>query len=1769
MQKTIFSALFLLFISTLFAQNINVSNATQLQNALNVATAGQTIVLADGIYTRSAGFIVPVNLHGTAANPIILKGSVNAILTTGNTNSGYSLGLSGNNYWRLEGFSVRGSKKGIVIDKSKYVTVKNVRCTQMGEEGIHLRTYSSFDTIRGCWLDSLGLVTPGFGEGIYVGSSESNWATYTAGLPDTCNYNVLINNTFGAYVRAENIDIKEGTKGGWVLNNSFNGAGLSNQNSADSWIDVKGNFYTINENTGKNTTLDGFQTHIEYAGFGNYNSFAKNVLTVNNSLGYGINIKTSNANGTALNNTVCNNNEVRSTPFGLTNIATTHCGDMERSMYVDDFDTVINSASAKITLLQYAKSHKITYLILYDLYTVHNQHNLTNAATNQILADFIADAKNNYGITKIAAAGENASFFQTRILAYNNTRSNPKEKFDVLGMEFEFWTPSLTNSGGFYCDDYLIPNALPCDSVGAFAFCKSQLLQMRMMADASSHPLTVEMYVGWLNAGQMKIIAGLVDRMLVHAYVTNPTTSYTYALTRLQNYATINGMENVTIIFSAEPNFMGPWLNTNSLQSAEQTFLNAYNAASGSWKSHVNLQGFTYFTYSMMAAAPLKSTYLAYDAMSNSANTPLHNSTGGTGWAAPWDVQNAPSVGYLFNTNPLTYSNLQNFGGSADGGQVYLTAGRALNVADGGPFDAYVTGTNLIGSTTGTILYTSAILQKKLSNGQPIFMDLHNSTAAWCNGCTSNKVAFGYFGSASDVGGQRRWSLRIGTTVYPSSVPVTIGQSAFFVLKISFNSGNTVLDLYVNPTSLGTAGLPASSSLSQTTTTLIRIRSCAVYLGDVAGNGAIDEIRFASSYSVAAPNNSVVLNLPPTGSFTMSATNGTAPLTVNFDASASIDPEGQPLTYTWNFGDGTPSLSGSSVVSHAFANGLVGQIPITLTVKDDINQLHSPNKILTIYTPGTTTFPCQSTITNLREATCGQNNGRISINANNATFSLKNAFGASLSPTTGSEFHNLAAGNYNVTITGSNGCVDTYNLKMTTDSTTCAGWQAPMCNMAMGVNVNGIADWSWEHAFINRAKHLRENLVTFHTGSGWDTNAEYELTLDADGYPTSIPQATSANTQTKVRFILSSDNGNLKANEQYVFLYDGIGSFTVSGVIVNSNTSGRVLFTVPNSSGNIWIDVNSSQSGNYMRNFRLIKADEENLNPNIAIFNQTFLSRLSPFKALRFMDWGHTNGSPHVSWANRTKATKRTYGGDRGVPYEMMIALGNQARKDIWVCVPHQADSNYIAEMAKLFRDNLDPNLTIYLEYSNEVWNWLFSQAHYNNENRPVNLGYGRAYAEKAKKTFQIWSSVFTGQTNRIKRTLGLQGGNNGLNQDMMSQLSQNDWDVASPSYYFGLDHSATGNPVLTANSTGDDVNLNARNAYFGTNGWLSILKQDYRNIKIFGKEINSYEGGQHYTDFNTHPYQQAMYNAQYLPSIYSLYDNVLDTIRNMGNKLAMSFTLSGVQESVYGSWGHLPNMYLNPPYMATAPKYQAVLDNSCLPFQNTNTYGLLNAKVFLNHVNSQTGLMDNYVTTLQSFPSQNPYETAPFNSIFTKVNDPETAKINASLLSQTGNNAIVDWVFLELRSGTSGATTVIKTRTTLLQRDGDLVETDGISPVTFSLPNGAYYVTVRHRNHLGFRTLQTYSLTQIPTNLNFTNNSVALFGVTPLKNTTPSIYIMNGGDGNSDGSIDAADSALWELQNGSFDDYYFNTDYNLDGSIDAVDSAIWEINNGKYEELN
>jgi len=97
--------------------------------------------------------------------------------------------------------------------------------------------------------------------------------------------------------------------------------------------------------------------------------------------------------------------------------------------------------------------------------------------------------------------------------------------------------------------------------------------------------------------------------------------------------------------------------------------------------------------------------------------------------------------------------------------------------------------------------------------------------------------------------------------------------------------------------------------------------------------------------------------------------------------------------------------------------------------------------------------------------------------------------------------------------------------------------------------------------------------------------------------------------------------------------------------------------------------------------------------------------------------------------------------------------------------------------------------------------------------------------------------------------------------------------------------------------------------------------------------------------------------------------------------------------------------------------------------------------------------------------PTTSPYPAMGMTGL-TTANTSTLAVLGAS--SPSGKDAIVDWVFVELRSKTS-PTTVVDSRSALLQRDGDIVDVDGVSTITFnSASPDSYYVVVKHRNHLG-----------------------------------------------------------------------------------------------------
>ncbi len=299
---------------------VNVSNATTLKEALLNAKPGDEIVMADGVY--SGRFVINPGVDGTPTRRIILRGSRNAIMDGGSTSTGYVLYAQGS-YWDIKGFTLRNGKKGIMADSVRYVLIDSVKVENIGEEAIHLRKFSSQNTVQRTEITNIGVLTPDYGEGIYIGTAKSNWASVTNGAIDKCDSNKVLNNKIGPFVAAECIDIKEGTTGGLISGNTFDAKGIQGANSADSWMDVKGNYYLIENNTGFNSLpsalVDGYQVNVAFAGWGNYNEFKNNTCNVN-AAGYGINVRLTSSSGTAVGNKVFVSNKANGAASGISNI---------------------------------------------------------------------------------------------------------------------------------------------------------------------------------------------------------------------------------------------------------------------------------------------------------------------------------------------------------------------------------------------------------------------------------------------------------------------------------------------------------------------------------------------------------------------------------------------------------------------------------------------------------------------------------------------------------------------------------------------------------------------------------------------------------------------------------------------------------------------------------------------------------------------------------------------------------------------------------------------------------------------------------------------------------------------------------------------------------------------------------------------------------------------------------------------------------------------------------------------------------------------------------------------------------------------------------------------------------------------------------------------------------------------------------------------------------------------------------------------------------
>ncbi len=271
--------------------------------------------------------------------------------------------------------------------------------------------------------------------------------------------------------------------------------------------------------------------------------------------------------------------------------------------------------------------------------------------------------------------------------------------------------------------------------------------------------------------------------------------------------------------------------------------------------------------------------------------------------------------------------------------------------------------------------------------------------------------------------------------------------------------------------------------------------------------------------------------------------------------------------------------------------------------------------------------------------------------------------------------------------------------------------------------------------------------------------------------------------------------------------------------------------------------------------------------------------------------------------------------------------------------------------------------------------------------------------------------------------------------------------------------------------------------------------------------------------------------------------DHLFFTDAAMG--LAKSFTL----RTEVMPPATLTALGLNATDASTASDHFPITADFTVPLANVQ----VSVRCFLEGpYDANTGLMHDSLRVQGLVPLSEPYTALGF----TQVNG-GGENMAPAVLNTTGNNAIVDQVLLELRDK-NDPTVILGTRCALLQRDGDVVDMDGSSPVTFARTGDQYYLAVRHRNHLGAMTANAIALSNAPVLIDFTAPTTSTYGTNATKSVN-AVQVLWAGNTVRDGALKYTGSgndrdALLVKVGGNTPNNtsigYAVTDVNMDGTV-------------------
>lgn len=496
---------------------------------------------------------------------------------------------------------------------------------------------------------------------------------------------------------------------------------------------------------------------------------------------------------------------------------------------------------------------------------------------------------------------------------------------------------------------------------------------------------------------------------------------------------------------------------------------------------------------------------------------------------------------------------------------------------------------------------------------------------------------------------------------------------------------------------------------------------------------------------------------------------------------------------------------------------------------------------------------------------------------------------------------------------------------------------AALAGSKLGINLSWVLDWSdREMMFVDVMKDARGFATP---AMYWDpTNAP--VPLDANGWPTAdfgvIFITTPADPLNRpVTTTFPSMFGTYSLSFTGQATVTGVGCCTIQNVNYNPQTNTTTASVVVGPNDNQLALTFTGTNGG-VQNVKLLR-------PGYAagttqVFTTQFLKAIAPFSTLRFMDTLQTNSNPVTSWSGRTQPTTPQQSALSGLAWEYVIQLANTSGKDIWVNIPegvNLADSssnNYATQLAQLMKASLNPGIHVYLEYSNELWNYAFPQTLVNlaSANSDVSSGAdatlnydgvnnqyywaSRRVMHQVVRLSQLFQNVYGASAiNSTIRPLYLsQYVQPFLAEDALSYLKANFgapgkfiYGIGGAPYFGGPD--STSYPNVASAVTGLTSGLSAIKSGFATQSYTGGV--EYSNISFkglaeyYGLKSVSYEGGTGLSSgTSAHINEQAEGN----PAVTQLIESYLGDWFGCGNDLFMYFDLAEPQGSVWGAYEDL-----------------------------------------------------------------------------------------------------------------------------------------------------------------------------------------------------------------------------------------------------------------------